>query len=429
MKVNDSNTALHLLKPEYPISYEIPQIKQIISKLSKVLKFLEKATPSNLINKKTKKIISKNNLVDENTMIPESTFRLTSYEWGVTYYGLLRLGEISGLEKFSNYTFKRLEMISSLFHFYKKNKNVKLEENSPIYSVLYPAALDDSGALCFSMIKAKQINSSLNLEPLINNFINYISNSQFRFKDKTLARNRPYKNTLWIDDLFMSVPALAIMGKISGNKKYFDDAVNQVLKFSQRMFDGEKGLYAHGWVEKVQPKPKFFWARANGWALMAMVELLSLLPKKNIGYKKVLNQFLEHLKGLVSYQSSSGFWHQLIDKNDSYLETSATAIFTYSIAKAINEGIIDKFVFAPIAILGWNAISTKINTNGQIDGICVGTGMGFDNAFYYNRPTNKFAAHGYGPMFLAGAEILRLINSNRFNFVEGSIQLTEANIK
>ena len=158
---------------------------------------------------------------------------------------------------------------------------------------------------------------------------------------------------------------------------------------------------------------------------MALIELLSILPKSHKGYNSVLKQFNKHLNGLISYQSGSGFWHQLLDKNDSYLETSATAIITYAIAKAINEGIIDKLAFSPIAILGWNAISSKINSNGQIDGTCVGTGMGFDPALYFHRPVNKFAAHGYGPMFLVGAEIIRLLEANKFNLVEGSVQIVE----
>ena len=46
-----------------------------------------------------------------------------------------------------------------------------------------------------------------------------------------LARNRPQKNTLWLDDLYMVLPAIAQMGKLTGDKKYFDDAVKQVLQF------------------------------------------------------------------------------------------------------------------------------------------------------------------------------------------------------
>jgi hypothetical protein len=32
--------------------------------------------------------------------------------------------------------------------------------------------------------------------------------------------------------------------------------------------------------------------------------------------------------------------------------------------------------------------------------------MGFDPTFYTFRPTNVLAAHGYGPVLLAGAEMI-----------------------
>jgi len=35
--------------------------------------------------------------------------------------------------------------------------------------------------------------------------------------------------------------------------------------------------------------------------------------------------------------------------------------------------------------------------------------MGFDHAFYYYRPTHVMAAHGYGPVLWAGAEILEML--------------------
>jgi rhamnogalacturonyl hydrolase YesR len=273
------------------------------------------------------------------------------------------------------------------------------------------------------MIKAQRLDPSMKLEPMITNFINYISSGQQRLSDGTLARNRPQPNTLWLDDLFMSVPALAQMGKYTGEVKYFNDAVKQVLQFSNRMFNYEKGLFMHGWVQEMEEHPQFHWARANGWALMTMVELLEVLPENHEGRAKVLDLLRKHIRGLANCQSGEGFWHQLIDRNDSYLETSATAIYAFSIARAINRGWVDARVYAPMAILAWNAVSTKVNSQGQVEGTCVGTGMAFDPAFYYYRPISVYAAHGYGPVLLAGAEIIRLLKNNRMEINDSSLQL------
>jgi rhamnogalacturonyl hydrolase YesR len=181
----------------------------------------------------------------------------------------------------------------------------------------------------------------------------------------------------------------------------------------------------HGWVEGMSDHPEFHWARANGWAIMTNVELLDVLPANHPGRAAVLDLLRAHARGLAACQSGSGFWHQLLDRNDSYLETSATAIYVFSIARAINRGWIDGLAYAPMTLLGWNAVSTKVTDKGQVEGTCVGTGMGFDPAFYYHRPINTYAAHGYGPVLLAGAEVINLLKGKTFEINDSSLQLTQ----
>lgn len=420
---NDVTTPLHLMQPEYPTPYGAQSIEEVTAVLDRVYAYLDRETPYTLIDADTKKEITNLKNSNENTQFSPGAFRLTSYEWGVTYAGMLQTTEATGDKKYAAYTNKRLAVFAAIAPYYlkqlKQNKNL----SSPIKQTLQPHALDDAGAICAAMIKAKLSGLDADLKPLIDNSINYISKQQFRLEDGTLARNRPQPNTLWLDDLFMSVPALAQMGKLTGELAYFDDAVQQVKQFSKRMFNSEKGLYMHGWVQAMEEHPQYHWARANGWAVMSLVELLEVLPKDHPGYTPVLNQLQAHIKGLVPYQDGTGFWHQLIDKNDSYLETSATAIYAYAIARAINRGYIDKMAYAPIALLAWNAVTTKVNDQGQVEGTCVGTGMGFDPAFYYYRPINVFAAHGYGPVMLAGSEIIQLLKNNEFEINDSSLQL------
>lgn len=59
--------------------------------------------------------------------------------------------------------------------------------------------------------------------------------------------------------------------------------------------------------------------------------------------------------------------------------------------------------------LAWNALAAKVNAQGQVEGTCIGTGMGFDPIFYYYRPTSVFAAHGYGSVLHAGAEMINML--------------------
>lgn len=427
-KGNDVNAPLHAMKVDYPTPYGAPTKEAIKKVLDRIYTYLDEVTPPQFINKNTGAPVSNLSSIDTNAIFKPGDFRLTSYEWGVTYAGMLEVGAATGDEKFTNYTKKRLQFLAEAAPYFRTLLQKTPTRSNPLRQMLQPHALDDAGAMCAATIKLlRSGGGSPALRPMIDNYIDFVANKEYRLPDGTLARNRPQKNTLWLDDLYMGVPALAQMGKLTGDKKYFDDAVKQVLQFSKRMFNKEKGVYMHGWVEAMDVHPQFHWGRANGWALLAMTELLDVLPGNHPGRTAVLEQYQALAKGLAAYQSDKGFWHQLLDRNDSYLETSATAIYTYCFARGINKGWLNAMAYAPATLLAWNAVTTKVNDKGQVEGTCVGTGMAFDPAFYYYRPVNVFAAHGYGPVLLAGAEVINLLKNFSFEINDSSLQLKSKN--
>ena len=422
VKGNDVTTPLHALKPDYPIPYEVPSVSNVTKIIDRVYNYLDATTPAEIADRRTGNPVTDLSTVDTNTIFKPGDFRLTSYEWGVTYAGMLQLAEATGDKKYEAYAKKRMDFITTILPAFRAVYAKFPFSSNPLRQPIAPHALDDAGAMAAAMIKTLRAGGNKNMRPVIENYLNYISKKEFRLPDGTLARNRPLANTIWLDDLYMSVPALAQMGKLTGDKKYYDDAVKQVLQFSRRMFNKEKELYMHGWVQHMSDHPQFHWGRANGWALMAMTELLDVLPPSHVGYKPVLQQLQLHIKGLAKYQSGTGFWHQLLDRPDSYLETSATAIYAYCIARAINNKWIDASAYGPMCLLAWQAVSTKVNDKGQIEGTCVGTGMGFEPAFYYHRPVNVYAAHGYGPVLLAGAAMIQLLKHGSFTINDSALQ-------
>jgi unsaturated rhamnogalacturonyl hydrolase len=419
----DTNTPLHLLRPDYPVPYGPPTVEGVATVLQRVRGYLEAETPARLVSRRSGQTLTDYTRLDDDAVLAPGAFRLISYEWAVTYSGMLLAAETTGDARFRDYVAERLRLVGRLAPAYRSLLAKQPGLRTPLSSVLEPRALDDAGSMCAAMIKAQRAGIDADLRPLVDNYIAYISTKELRLADGTLARNRPQPNTIWLDDLYMSVPALAQMGQLTGERRYFDDAVKQVLQFAERMFIREKGLFMHGWVQGKEVHPEFHWARANGWALLTLVELLDVLPADHAGRPAVLDLLRRHVRGLAARQSGSGFWHQLLDREDSYLETSATAIYAYGFAHAIDRGWIDPVAYGPAALLAWNAAATKVNALGQVEGTCVGTGMGFDPAFYYHRPTSPFAAHGYGPVLLAGAEVLRMLKQQRFEANDSSTQL------
>ena len=412
-KVNDSTTPLHALQPEYKYGYGIPSADSVKATIDRVAKYLEAVTPARLTDRKTGQSVADYTKIDANTHIEQGDFRLTSYEWGVTYAAMLTAYKATGDRRYLDYTVSRLRFLADVYPHFRKLKQQGKSIDPLMEKVVAPAALDDAGAVCVSMIKAMKADPTLPLNPLIENYMDYILHHQYRLSDGTLARTRPQFNTLWLDDMFMGIPPIAWYAtyKTERSSELMNEAVGQVKKFAGRMWVGDKHLFRHGWVESMDPHPSFFWGRANGWALLTLCEVLDALPSDHAARPMVMRYFQQHLQGLLSYQSGDGFWHQLLDRPDSYEETSATAIYVYCMAHAINQGWIDAKAFGPSALLGWHAVASQVTQGGQVAGVCVGTGMAFDPAFYYYRPVNVYAAHGYGPVILAGAEVIRLINN------------------
>ena len=421
-KATDTASPLHAMQPDYPVPYELTSAEDVKKVLDRIFNYLNTNTPAALVDQNTGNDIADYSKISLTSSLKQGDFRIISYEWGVVYAGMLLAAEATGDTKYQDYVLERLRFISDVAPRFRDIDKQTGDYRTGFSSVNNPTALDHAGSICAAMIKAQRAGLVDGLQPLIDNFIDWIYNREFRLSDGTLARNRPQKNTIWLDDLFMSIPALAQMGKLTGEQKYFDDAVKQVRQFADRMFVRGKNLYMHGWVQEMEDHPAFHWGRANGWAIMAKIELLEVLPDDHPGREAVLELLLAQIRGLAACQSGSGFWHQLLDRPDSYLETSATAIYTYSIARAINRGYIDPVTYGPMVLLAWNAVSTKVNEIGRVEGTCVGTGMAFDPAFYYHRPISVYAAHGYGPAILAGAEIINLLKNDSFQINDSALQ-------
>ena len=78
---NDATAPLHLMKPAYKIPYTVPTAKEVKATMDRIKNYLDATTFMEL---------------DETgKMLRRGTFRLTSYEWGVTYSAMLRAGEVT----------------------------------------------------------------------------------------------------------------------------------------------------------------------------------------------------------------------------------------------------------------------------------------------------------------------------------------------
>ena len=385
-------------------------VKQVMDRL---LQYIDPNTPFEIINRTTgEKITDLKRPVKEAT-IAKGEFNIFSHEWGLAYRGMLMAGEVTGDQRYKNYVSRRLEFLNKAVEYFNTYKKTFPGETHPLEHFLDPEVLDDTGSMCAAIIQSMENGLTNDLRPVIDRSINFIMADVHRLQDGTFARNRPMPNSVWVDDLYQGIPALALMGRLTGEQKYYDEAARQVRLFSEKLFDRTKGICLHGWVEGMEPHPAFYWARANGWAILAIAVVLDVLPDNHPERRFVLELFKAYCYGLAQLQSGTGFWHQLLDRDDSFLETSATAMFTYALAHGVNQGWLDVRVYGPVALLGWNAVSTKVNDQGQVEGTSAGTSMAFDAFFYYQRPIGT-GPHGYGSVLLAASAMYKLLNDHSF---------------
>jgi len=405
--------------PEYDVPYEYPTADGIKEVLNRIRIYYESSSPQIIVDSKTGEEITDFTTFNIYAEVSDGFSSEWSYTHGVVLSAFEYIDYVTGDKAFFANNIKFYDFVIEHLPYFQKNaEKIKSERIGNWGNILNFHALDDCGSMGAAMIKTYFKNKNDEYLELINRTADHISNNQFRLDDSTLARNRPQYQSVWADDLYMSVSFLANMGVLTGDNKYFDDAVRQILQMSDRLYIPQTELFDHGWnITSGDYDPRFYWGRANGWALMAMAELLSVLPEDYQGRDKMLHLYRSMVRSLANLQDGTGFWHNLLDKNDTYLETSCTAMFTFAIAKGINEGWISH-VYGPVALTGWNATQTRVLENGAVDGTCEGTTFAHDNTYYYHRGKSIYATHGYGPVLYAGAEMIRLLQNDKLDVIK-----------
>lgn len=361
-------------------------------------------TSFGLKNKKTGEV-----LYDLNRLSGEM-YTMNAYnEWrywnGVLGLAMQRLGSYSGESKYVDYARKNVA-----FCFDNAQKLQQMTAAGRLKGMeqfFKHELLDDCGAMAADLAGIYEIEKRADYRAYLDKSADYILTKEHRLDDGTLARTWPHDKTVWLDDLYMSVPFLARYAALTHDGRYYDFAARQVQLFTRHLYDANSGLYYHCYYSGIDQNGPACWSRANGWSIMAQTELLAYLPNNHPARDALLKIYKRQVAGFAKYQAGTGLWHQLLNKDDSYLETSSTAMFTYAVASGINHGWLDK-VYADLAFSGWDGIRTMITPDGQVKNICKGTGTSTSLKYYYDRPTPLNDIHGLGPIILAGIEIIRL---------------------
>lgn len=237
-----------------------------------------------------------------------------------------------------------------------------------------------------------------------------------------------YPHQLWLDGVYMGMPFLAGVGVAEGDDHKVEEAVREFTIARSHMRDPRSGLYYHAWDEAKKQKwadPKtgrsrFFWGRGLGWYAMALVDILDVIPPEKTELRKPLLAIIPELaESLVRHQDATGVWYQILDmpkEPGNYREASASAMFTYFLAKAINKGYLPES-FVPAAKKAYAGLVDEfvsVHADGSFHLTNVvevgGLGYGRDGSYRYYMSERVIDndPKGVGPAIMAGIQLSEL---------------------
>lgn len=342
-----------------------------------------------------------------------------NYPWGVTLYGVQRSTDFTRDDEVENFALEH-NRIAARYYAFLEAERAKLGAEpmkafrSRIGGLMNLGSLDSCGAMGNQMLEGilrHREQETPEEKVAVARIADWIVNRQDRLPDGTLWRSRsdggakPWKpGTIWMDDLYMACPFLARWSQYTGDPKYLDDAAGQILRMAARLQDAD-GVWFHSYFVNEGKHSPFKWGRANGWGVVATVEVLSAMPASDPLRPKLIEVLRRHLEGVKRLQAADGMWHQVLDHPELWEETSCTAMFAYGFARAANRGWIDASNME-VARRAFAGLRSQVTPEGVVKGTCAGTNIGIELSYYADRPRPDDDLHGRGVVLLAGSEIL-----------------------
>ena len=251
-----------------------------------------------------------------------------------------------------------------------------------------------------------------------------------------------YVDQVWCDGMYMGPALLAqlINYKNATNNVSNDDWSLLTKQFSitwEQLRDSKTGLLYHGmtatptitdWSKDATPTSYHsgaFWGRANAWYMLALVDVLELMPSSNTNYSTLKGYLEELAASIASYQNADGTWYQVLDQKDNalegnYEESSCSALFTAAYLKALRLKLLESSKYETMAKKAYVALVNKFmaydkvdNNKIQILGSCCSAGLGTNS---------KFLRDGSRSYYITGNDSKAVTGENTgYYYTEGKV--------
>ncbi len=219
----------------------------------------------------------------------------------------------------------------------------------------------------------------------------------------------------WVDGLYMVMPVMTKMYKLTGDEKYLDKLYEYYTYAESIMLDTETGLFYRD-AKYIYPKHKSvngnkdFWARGDGWLFAGLAKVLQDMPKDYKHRDVFVNQYKKMAKTLLKLQQKEGYWtRSLLDPAHAPgYETSGTAFFTYGYLWGLNNGYLKGCNYKKVALKGWKYLSTvALQPDGKVGYVQPIGEKAIPGQVVDKNSTANF---GVGAFLLAAAEMVRFLD-------------------
>lgn len=230
------------------------------------------------------------------------------------------------------------------------------------------------------------------------------------------AYSEPTDYWWWSDALYMVMPVMTKMYKLTGDVKYLDKLYDNLLTTDEIMFDKETNLYFRD-GKYIYPKHKSangkkdFWARGDGWVLAGLAKVLQDMPKDYQHYQFFVDKFQKLAKAVAEIQQPEGYWtRSMMDPEHAPgPETSGTAFFTYGMLWGVNNGYLNKKEYKKVIDRAWTYLTeTAVQEDGKVGYV---QPIGERAIPGQTVDANSQANFGVGAMLLAACEYDKYLNT------------------
>lgn len=207
---------------------------------------------------------------------------------------------------------------------------------------------------------------------------------------------------VFVDSLYGEPPALADLAGALERPELIPLAVQVCLGHMRSLQDEDSGLFRHYCDTESGESPGILWGRGNGWALLGIADLLTIIGDRSVdGVHEVRERFERACDALVSSEVAGGGWRNIMTDEASMPEASTAALITAALLTAVHNGVLARDRFLPLAGRAWLSIEHRIDANGHLMGVSFRPGLNKDPARYEHVPLTGSYPWGQGAFLRA----------------------------